>query len=326
MYTGAVSIIDTLGALGRPRHKYDLVVSIRAGRGKYRRTRMVALSPQYQLLNRLEQPIFWRQVGHADTDGVAVTPSLGQAASSTPLYWHSESAKPHICFRADFSTPSRWSPAVSPEKCWNLALFIPTSSGSETLVRVDCQQPGASGSHILMVRPFEKERSAYLVENSTAFRCSLWQKSAPSRTFQVDPHRSEPWAWAQPLGGHTIAAQLHSDEGFTIEIHAEFDSFTQCEPIHWEQAGTMLVLHVRIRGASKVLRISSRPVVVEQRVEPRIEPTQAPIPVHHRPHSIFALQGRAYTCKFSLHLEECALTLVERCPGTSACVRFTFVL
>ena len=59
--TGAVSIVDVQRDDSVKRHKYDLVVAIRSGKGKYRRTPMIALSPQYQLLNRLEDALFFRQ-------------------------------------------------------------------------------------------------------------------------------------------------------------------------------------------------------------------------------------------------------------------------
>ena len=158
--TGMVSIVDRPNRLSTAdtveRHRYDLVVAIRAGRGRYRRTRMVALSPRLQLLNRLQEPLFFRHSGQAETPGVAVSPN---GASATPVYFTADNwndggqneSEMQLCFRIGFGTSIRWSAASCPEAAWNLALFVPSADGGEILVRLDCQEPGASGSQILMV-------------------------------------------------------------------------------------------------------------------------------------------------------------------------------
>jgi hypothetical protein len=131
--TGAVSIVDAqrpqAGTGHHRRHCYDLVVAIRSGKGRYRRTRMVALSPQFQLLNRLSTPLFFRQArpdqqpDYSSAAGVAVPPNDG--ISATPVYWSDVDAPKHLCLRTDFDDDTHWSAAVSAESAYNLALAIP---------------------------------------------------------------------------------------------------------------------------------------------------------------------------------------------------------
>ena len=358
--TGAVAIEDLPRSDGIPQHRYDLVVANRLGKGKYRRTRIVAISAQYQLLNHLDQPLFYiqadKQALRAAAGGLAVPPHV-----STPVYFRNTHGKPYLYLRADSASHDRWSAAVTLDGAYNLALAIPAGSGDaatesgtrEALVRLDCQVPGASGSQVLLVRPFERERTGYLVENNTPFKLMLWQHGLRVktgqrlRTLQVEPHRAEPFVWEQPLTKQIVKLELSGrasavavDSNGTaqmplqFQILASFDNFTEEDSVYWAPANVHVVVRVRVRGSTKVLRISTLPGVLKTPADVHVAPStmlsttqcvareskasgtdaseQEDLP---RQQSKFNRRSRPVVVSFELVLSYLQLAVIDRSPG-----------
>jgi hypothetical protein len=177
------------------------------------------------------------------------------------------------------------------------------TAAGETLVRLDCQEPGVSGSQILMVRRFETDSTGYLVENYTSFTLLVRQRlpsesrqehtltigagggvsvqapaPPPGRTLTVAPHHAQPFIWEQPLLPHSVALELRAttdDHPGTagsaspgppppppsMELSVDFENFREHEPAAvWEEQGVRLLMRVRVRGDTKVLRIAARPL------------------------------------------------------------------
>jgi hypothetical protein len=357
--TGAVSIEDLPRTDGIPQHRYDLVVANRLGKGKYRRTRIVAISAQYQLLNHLEQPLFYIQADkqslRAAAGGLAVPPHV-----STPVYFRNAHGKPYLYLRTDSADTERWSSGVALDSACNLALAIPTGAedvhteddNPEALVRLDCQEPGASGSQILLVRPFEREHTGYLVENHTSYSLSLWQHGLPMRvgqrmrTLEVGPHRAEPFVWEQPLMQQIVklelsgaAASANGESGeqsrLQFQMLASFDDFVERDPVYWAPANAQVLTQVRVRGGTKVLRVSTRPGLLETpTVPPALPDTQAtaddPIDAADsaeggtstnartalpRQQSNFNRQSRPVFVSVELVLPSLQVAIVDRSPG-----------
>ena len=358
--TGAVAIEDLPRSDGVPQHRYDLVVANRLGKGKYRRTRIVAISAQYQLLNHLDQPLFYiqadKQALRAAAGGLAVPPHV-----STPVYFRNTHGKPYLYLRADSASHDRWSAAVTLDGAYNLALAIPagtedaaTESGMrEALVRLDCQVPGASGSQVLLVRPFERERTGYLVENHTPFTLMLWQHGLHVktgqrlRTLQVEPHRAEPFVWEQPLMKQVVKLELSGRASagavdgngaaqmpLQFQILASFDNFVEEDSVYWPPANVHVVVRVRARGSTKVLRISTLPGVLETPADPHFAPAATLSTTQHvaresaasgtdareqedlpRHQSKFNRRSRPVVVSFELVLSYLQLAVIERSPG-----------
>ena len=316
--TGAVSIHDNNRSDGSPQHRYDLVVSIRFGNGRYKRTRIVALSAQYQLLNHLEHPLFYVQADkhalRADGMGVAVQPHV-----STPVYWRNANGKKELFLRAGATDAQRWSAAIAVDSAFNLALAVPAFDVGEAIVRLDCQEPGTSGSQVLLVRPFERERTGYLVENHTSYNLCLWQyglRVPPGqrlRTLLVEPHRAEPFVWEQPLRQHVATVEIVSDTN-KMQVNASFDNFVESEPVLWSAANVVIVSRVRVRGGTKVLRISTRPVHAPAGPGSPVPELRGRM---RRSRSAFSKQSRPLHVGFELTLPLLHVAVVDRRPGPS---------
>ena len=78
--------------MGR-RRRYDICVTVALGKGKFRRTKVVRLEPQFMLHNRIVSSLVYKQ--HNTDFEVSLAPK-----SSSPVWWSDYSEDRHVCFRS----------------------------------------------------------------------------------------------------------------------------------------------------------------------------------------------------------------------------------
>ena len=278
--TGEADVEASIAAalqMGR-RRKYDICVTVSLGKGKYRRTKVVRLEPQFMLHNRVSNALVYKQ---ADTDyQVAVDPK-----ASSPIWWSDFSKDGHLCFRSEGAhSKVRWSAPVDPRSANNTVIAVsgdmPTTrrrrrslvtladaNGDEgLLVRVDSQERGRTGGISVVVRDYNPNTPGYLIENHSAFELQVWQEGVKEpRKMSLAAHRTSPYIWQVPLGQHAVTAELisanpESKRKALQAFNINFEEFKSSGAHEWEEEGVVVKATVRPRGPTKVLRISSRPV------------------------------------------------------------------
>ena len=267
--------------MGR-RRRYDICVTVALGKGKFRRTKVVRLEPQFMLHNRIASALVYKQ--HNTDFEVPLAPK-----SSSPLWWSDYSEDRHVCFRsAGGHSTIHWSAPVDPATANNMVVVVkgmkselPESrrrrnslsfmddhaQPDEQLVRVDSQERGQTGGISVVVRDYNPNTPGYLIENHTAFDLLVWQEDVEQpRKLTLPKHQTRPFVWQVPLGKHTVMLQLRSDKQVgkkrrkhTIKMDFTFsDQSARSE--EWVEEKVIVNTGVRPRGPTKVLRISSRPM------------------------------------------------------------------
>eukprot|EP01047_Picozoa_sp_COSAG01_P012564 COSAG01_NODE_569_length_15354_cov_17.667584_6_plen_1093_part_00 len=97
--------------------RYDVCVTIKLGSGKYRRTKVVRLEPQWMLHNRIMAPLVYQQ---AHTDAT----SKLAPRSSCPIWWSDKAMPKRMCFKLDESAEQEWSAPVKPHSANNTVLVV----------------------------------------------------------------------------------------------------------------------------------------------------------------------------------------------------------
>ena len=103
--------------MGR-RRRYDICVTVALGKGKFRRTKVVRLEPQFMLHNRIPTSLVYKQ---ANTDfEVAIPPK-----SSSPVWWSDFSESFHMQYRSQGTHSTiRWSAPVDPTSANNTVVVV----------------------------------------------------------------------------------------------------------------------------------------------------------------------------------------------------------
>jgi hypothetical protein len=203
----------------------------------------------------------------------------------------------------------------------------------------------------LLVRPFEREHTGYLVENHTAYTLMLWQHGLHVktgqrlRTLRIEPHRAEPFVWEQPLMKQIVKLELsgrasassvgsggENQISLQFQILASFDDFVERDSVYWPPANVHVVVRVRVRGSTKVLRISTLPGTLDPLTGAGLLPpsTQEGVAAREykpgqidarnqedlpRQQSSFKRRSRPVAVGFELDLPFLQVAILDRSPG-----------
>jgi vacuolar protein sorting-associated protein 13A/C len=217
--------------------QFYLGISVSIAPTKYRRTKLVTISPRYLLVNKSKEIIYYQQVGNDQR----FTLDIDQVA---PYHFIDKKSNKQISISMDLGNKWRWSGGFP---LGNIGSFyvnlIKIATNEIYFMRVDISVD--RGTIIVIFRPKSKEIAPYRVENMCKEPISFWQEDVEEIIHNLEPSKSVFYAFDEITKPHYI--YIRNDE-YQFKHHYSLDKIKK-------HSHNKLSVEVFPDGPTKVLRI-----------------------------------------------------------------------
>lgn len=181
----------------KPDTVYVVGIEVRSGRGRYRHTNIVTVSPRHQLHNRTSHTLIFSQQCHAGTE---LRSSHVKAVSGcqVPFHWPRPDKDLLICISAELSDGySLWSGGILIDTPRSLHIALRDSSGATArFLRLEVVTRGAS-LHAIFAEASESLPPPLRVDNRSEVTITFSQRDVPHECI-AKAGAQVPYAWDEP--------------------------------------------------------------------------------------------------------------------------------
>ena len=176
--------------------QFYLGISVAMAPTKYRRTKLVTISPRYLLVNKSKEIIYYQQAGNDQR----FTLNIDQIA---PYHFIDRKGTKQLSISMDLGNKWRWSGGFP---LGNIGSFyvnlIHISTNEIYFMRVDISVD--RGTIIIIFRPKSKAIAPYRIENMCKEPISFWQDNVDEIIHNLEPSKSVYYAYDEITKPHYI--------------------------------------------------------------------------------------------------------------------------
>ncbi|CAB3365707.1 Hypothetical predicted protein [Cloeon dipterum] len=203
----------------RPDEIFELGVSTKPGRGRYRRTTMVHLAPRYLLHNKSSRELEFAQSYFATTftdlyanaSYVRIVPGC-----CIPFHWPKLEKEHRLCVRMPEVLECCWSGSFYINKTALFHLNIRDRSGRMNFLSVEVTEQEAS---FVIVFSDVSMPSPVRVDNFSQVPVHIYQGGARVQQTVVRPHCCLPYTWDEPLLPHNLTCIAPGGNEFSFDLN-----------------------------------------------------------------------------------------------------------
>ncbi|XP_059469653.1 intermembrane lipid transfer protein VPS13D isoform X2 [Neocloeon triangulifer] len=207
-----------LGTANRPDELYELGVSTKPGRGRYRRTTMVHLAPRYLLHNKSSRQLEFAQSFlattvtdlYADASHVQLVPGC-----CVPFHWPKLDKEHRLCVRMPEVFECSWSGSFYINRTALFHLNVRDRSGRMNFLSVEVTEQEAS---FVIVFSDVSMPSPVRVDNFSEVPINFYQGGARVQQTVVRPHCCLPYTWDEPLVPHKLTCIAPGGNEATLDL------------------------------------------------------------------------------------------------------------
>ncbi|XP_034247458.1 vacuolar protein sorting-associated protein 13D isoform X2 [Thrips palmi] len=192
----------------RPDVIYLMGVEVKTGRGRYRRTNIVTLSPHYQLFNRSSYKLQFAQKYFATTlsdPGAQATYLTAVPNCCLPFHWPRQEKEQLLCVRLLAVPNCLWSGGFRINVTDSLHVNIRDRNGRMYFLRLEIVLQGAT--YFVVFSDANTMPPPIRVDNYSEVPLLFYQSCVQVESLQwsIRPHLSMPYAWDEPTQGPSIS-------------------------------------------------------------------------------------------------------------------------
>jgi len=252
---GIVGFLELLDSSrkGQPTRAFELGLSVnRNPVQKMWRTQLITIAPRFVLVNKLDQPLMYRQ---KDTNEACMLPP----ETHIPFHW-SDASKTKL-LQITLQQTKNWSGGFSISSIDNFAVKIRNPDNTYYLARVQVKLDDSIVNHqittLVIFTKENKQLPPYRIDNFTPSKLVINQKGFKSFEY-VNSEGSMPYSWDEQAAPHILEVRLESQnsanqsqrETYTIKL----DKIKKYEP----QPGSHIRVETYFDGPVKVLKLFRR--------------------------------------------------------------------
>ncbi|XP_045785521.1 vacuolar protein sorting-associated protein 13D isoform X1 [Maniola jurtina] len=215
----------------RGERAFAVGVAVRAGRGRYRRTNVVTLTPRYQLHNNTEHCLQFAQKCTATTlndPGAMATHVSAVAGCYLPWHWARWDRDLLLCVRvlvsaADARALTAWSGGFRIDTARSLHVACRESGGAYHILRVEVVAQGAT---LLVVLTDARAAPPPLRIDNYAPVAIMFHQVGCTEECVVGAGARARWALPEPEGACALALRAPGGPRLSLPLHALHDTHT----------------------------------------------------------------------------------------------------
>ncbi|KAL0274818.1 UNVERIFIED_CONTAM: hypothetical protein PYX00_002852 [Menopon gallinae] len=207
----------------RPDIVYVIGINIRRGKGRYRHTNIVTLSPRFQLHNKSSYQLQFAQKCLATTfndPGAQATYATAVKDCSLAWHWPRLDKEHHLCVRLLEVEQCLWSGGFAIDNDDSFHINVRDKQGKMHFIRVEVVLQNAT--YFVVFTNADIMPPPVMINNFSQVPIQFYQSSSNSESFQstVRPQTSVAYAWDQPLGPPCLTLMAPGGATATYDINA----------------------------------------------------------------------------------------------------------
>ncbi|XP_063232383.1 intermembrane lipid transfer protein Vps13D [Bacillus rossius redtenbacheri] len=191
----------------RPDVMYEVGVDVRPGRGRYRGTNIVTLSPKHQLHNRCSYQLQFAQRCFATTltdPGAQATFLTAVPGCCLAFHWPRIDKDQQLCLRLVDVPGCLWSGGFVINANDSRHIIVRDGSGRMYFLRVEIVLQGAT--YFIVFTDADSIPPPIRIDNYSEVPLHFYQSCVATESLHavVRPHTSVPYAWDEPTQAHAV--------------------------------------------------------------------------------------------------------------------------
>lgn len=192
----------------RPDVIYLMGIEVKTGRGRYRHTNIVTLSPHYQLFNRSSYKLQFAQKYFATTlsdPGAQATYLTAVPNCCLPFHWPRQEKEQLLCVRLVTVANCLWSGGFRINATDSLHVNIRDRDGRMYFLRLEIVLQGAT--YFVVFTDANTMPPPIRIDNYSEVPMTFYQSCVQVESLQwsIRPHLSMPYAWDEPTQASSIS-------------------------------------------------------------------------------------------------------------------------
>lgn len=203
----------------RPEWVYSIGIDVRVGRGQYRDTHIVTLSPRFYIENNSKYQIELTQKFLIDKVNMAKNRLTAMSKSSLPFHWTRVDLEQLLCVRIASVPGCHWSGGFFIEKIDSFHINMRDAQGKSCFLRVEVVLQGATYRVIFV--DADQMPPPYRIDNLSEVPITFQQTDVSMERLRtvVRPGAKVPYAWDEPTLRPLIDCCAHGGISATYNMN-----------------------------------------------------------------------------------------------------------